>query len=219
MSWHDLYLRLARRRSNSKLLADNPCTSLLQQCWQNLPSSNQQSLLAVDLETSSLSTEDGEILSAGWVALENNQILLATAEHHLIAAENTVGQSAAIHHLRDCDLEDGNHAQDMLSALLTAAKGRVLLFHNASLDMAFLNQLSHSLCGSDLLLPYEDTLAREKQKLDNQGQVIAQGDLTLAECRNRYHLPYYAGHNALNDALATAELYAAMNIHAGVRAK
>ncbi|BFM08612.1 3'-5' exonuclease [Halioxenophilus aromaticivorans] len=170
--------------------------------------------MAVDLETSSLSTADGEILSAGWVALDNQQILLHTAQHHLIAAENSVGQSAAIHHLRDCDLLAGKHTQTLLEALLEAAQGRVLLFHNASLDMAFLNQLCQNLCGTDLLLPYEDTLVNEKQKLTHQGKVIAQGDLTLAECRNRYHLPYYAGHNALNDALATAELYAAQQSHA-----
>jgi DNA polymerase-3 subunit epsilon len=30
--------------------------------------------------------------------------------------------------------------------------------------------------------------------------------LTLAKCRERYHLPSYSNHNALSDAMATAEL-------------
>ncbi len=214
MNWQSLALRIARRLSRSKLQLSSPCAALLKSCWQHSPNNQQQVYLAVDLETSSLSIADGEILSAGWVALNSNQITLSSAEHHLVSAQNTVGQSAAIHHLRDCDLEQANHAQDMLAALLTAARGRTLLFHNASLDMAFLNQLCRRICGTDLLLPYEDTLLKEKQKLARQGKVIAPGDLTLAECRNRYHLPYYPGHNALNDALATAELFAAMQISA-----
>ena len=37
-------------------------------------------------------------------------------------------------------------------------------------------------------------------------QPIRQGELTLAACRARYHLPDYRAHNALGDALATAEL-------------
>lgn len=35
---------------------------------------------------------------------------------------------------------------------------------------------------------------------------LVRGDLTLAGCRVRYGLPDYPAHNALVDALATAEL-------------
>jgi len=216
VTWQRIYLTFARRLAHRKLQTPaNPTSDLLVQCWGQLPSAKNNRFLAVDLETSSLSTKEGEILSAGWVALENNEILLATAEHHLISAKETVGQSATIHHLRDCDLEAaGSDAEHMFQALLRAANGRILLFHNANLDMAFLNQLSLTLCGSKLLLPFEDTLLKEKQKLEARDTVIGQGDLTLGQCRSRYHLPYYAGHNALNDALATAELFQAQQAFA-----
>lgn len=216
MNWQHLHLGLARRLASGKLQANsNDSATLLQQCWQASFNKKSPSYLAVDLETSALSPSEGEILSAGWVAIEDNHILLSSAEHHLVSAENSVGQSAAIHHLRDCDLEFGKAAEHMLEELLKAAKGRILLFHNATLDMAFLNQLSQRICQSDLLLPYEDTLLNEKRRLTARDQVIAPGDLTLGQCRNRYHLPYYAGHNALNDALATAELFLAIQRYSG----
>lgn len=163
----------------------------------------------MDLETSSLEANDGEILSAGWVAIEHGQVLLASAGYCLVGNNETVGQSATIHHLRDCDLSQANAPDEMLSALLEAAKGRVLLFHNANLDMAFLNKLALATCNSKLYLPFADTLVLEHKKFLARDAVIERDQLTLGACRRRYNLPYYAGHNALNDALATAELYLA----------
>lgn len=213
--WQQAHLKVARRFAQRKLRANqNNSAELLRRCWQHLPNKKTNRYLAVDLETSSLSTADGEILSAGWVALDDGEISMSSAEHHLISAQNTVGQSAAIHHLRDCDLEAGKEAQHMLEELLKAADNRVLLFHNANLDMAFLNQLCKKICNTDLLLPFADTLIIEKQKFDSRNLSISPGDLTLGQCRVRYNLPYYAGHNALYDALATAELFRAQLVHA-----
>ena len=42
---------------------------------------------------------------------------------------------------------------------------------------------------------------------------IKSGDLRLQACRDRYNLPPYPAHNALIDALATAELLVAHASH------
>ena len=57
-----------------------------------------------------------------------------------------------------------------------------------------------------VLLPYIDTLQMEQRMMSRQGKVPPKNGLRLASCRTRYNLPDYPGHNALVDALATAEL-------------
>ena len=194
--------------------------SALHHCWQQpLPSSGsdwrQISFLVCDAEMSSLDPAEGELLSLGWVVLENGGICLHSAEHHLIRASASVGQSAIIHQLRDCELEEAEPLSSAIERLLTVAAGKVLVFHNAFLDMAFLNLATRELYGVPMLLPTLDTLALEERLLRRRQQVIKAGDLRLQGCRSRYGLPDYPAHNALIDAIATAELLLA---HARKRA-
>ena len=101
----------------------------------------------------------------------------------------------------------------MLAHFLEAAAGKVLVFHNAALDMAFLNRVSRQAFNAPILLPVVDTLLQEEAMLRRREQPIMPGDLRLHACRERYGLPPYQGHNALLDALATAELLLAMAAH------
>lgn len=204
----------ARRLGYSRRVAG----TVLQKCWQTpLPSTGtdwrEVSFLVVDAEMSSLDVNTGELLSVGWVIIENGSIALDTAEHHLIRAENSVGQSATIHSLRDFDLIDANTRDDVLSHFLELAAGKVLVFHNAALDMAFLNKISRRYFNAPILMPCVDTLLQEESVLRRRDHPIKPGDLRLQACRDRYGLPHFHGHNALLDALATAELLLAMCKH------
>ena len=194
----------------------------LHRCWQApLPNTGkdwrQVSYLVVDAEMSSLDVSDGELLSVGWVGVEAGAIRLDSARHYLVKAENSVGQSAAIHSLRDCELVEADTGAVVLERFLQVAAGKVLVFHNAALDMAFLNRVSQQAFNAPVLLPVIDTLLQEEALLRRRGQPIKPGDLRLHACRERYNLPPYQGHNALQDALATAELLLAMAAHRGGR--
>lgn len=201
------YSRQVKNSEQGKLLAN---------CWQESsmilgklkPSllCEHVEFLVVDLETSSLNAHEGEVLSIGWVVIKHGKIQLGSAEHHLLKAQKTVGQSATIHNLRDCELEQGEALIDVAERFLHVAVGRVLVFHHALLDMNFLNKASRELFNSPLLLPVVDTLEIEKVKLLRQQDHIKKGELRLAECRSRYNLPAYPAHNALMDALSSAEL-------------
>jgi DNA polymerase III subunit epsilon len=189
--------------------------TVLQRCWQApLPSTGtdwrQVSFLVVDAEMSSLDVNEGELLSVGWVVVEAGAIALASARHYLIKADRSVGQSATIHSLRDCELVDADAPEFVMSQFFEAAAGKVLVFHNAGLDMAFLNRLSRQQFNAPVLLPAVDTLLQEQALLQRKGQGIMSGELRLQGCRDRYNLPPFPAHNALLDALATAELLVAM---------
>ena len=206
-------LRLRRLAYRSRVAGTD-----LQRCWQTpLPVAGKDwrkvSFLVVDAEMSALDVNKGELLSVGWVVIEGGAIALDSACHHLVRPENSVGQSAAIHSLRDCDLSEAQSGPEVLAQFLHAAAGKVLVFHNAALDMAYLNRISKSVFHAPILLPAVDTLLQEQSLLRRRQQPIKPGDLRLHACRARYHLPEFQGHNALLDALATAELLLAMAVH------
>jgi len=199
-------LRLRRLRRQSRVRG-----TPLQTCWQEpLPSTSSDwhraSYLVCDAETSALEPGCGELLSIGWVGIDAGAVSLSSARYELIPARAPVGHSAVIHQLRDCDLVGGRPIEVVMGDFLAAARGRVLVFHNARLDMAFLDRWSVALYGSPLLLPVVDTLALEQRLLRRRDIPIRVGDLRLQGCRERYGLPPYTAHNALMDALATAEL-------------
>ncbi len=201
------YHRLRKHFSNA---AEYPASDLIG-CWNKTTFSPTEQIqdmefLVVDTETSALTTQEGELLSIGWVVIKNNAVQVSSAQHLLLQVESSVGQSAVIHQLRDCELEGGIAPHAMMQEFLQQAAGRILVFHHAELDLAFLNLLSLQLYGLPLLLPHVDTLQIEKTKLLRKHQAIEQGALRLSACRERYHLPVYPAHNALMDALATAEL-------------
>ena len=192
--------------------------SALQDCWHRpLPSTGtdwrQVSFLVVDAEMSSLDVQEGELLSVGWVVVEDGSIALSSARHYLIKAEQSVGQSATIHNLRDCELEEGATREEVLQHFLDDAAGRVLVAHHAALDMAYLNGVSRREFNAPILMPVVDTLLQEQALLQRRDQTIKPGDLRLQACRDRYNLPPFPAHNALLDALATAELLIAMAAH------
>ncbi len=62
-------------------------------------------------------------------------------------------------------------------------------------------------------MPTVDTLLLEEAILRRKDAPIMPGDLRLQACRERYNLPNYPAHNALVDALATAELLQAQAQH------
>jgi DNA polymerase-3 subunit epsilon len=190
----------------------------LHACWQKpLPATGSDwrraSFLVCDAEMSSLEVKQGELLSVGWVIIENGAIKLDSARHHLVKANRSVGQSATIHQLRDCELESAQQDSEVLPRFLAAAAGRVLVFHNAVLDLAFLNRLCRQECNAPVLMPVVDTLRLEEVRMRRRDLPIKSGELRLQACRDRYNLPSYPAHNALIDALATAELLLAHASH------
>ncbi|PCJ91394.1 MAG: DNA polymerase III subunit epsilon [Porticoccaceae bacterium] len=162
--------------------------------------------LAVDLEMTGLDAQSDHILSIGFVPIENQKVILSGAQHILINSDLGVGQSAVIHGIHDRDLEEATPLETAMGILLEALQGKVLLLHCAQLDMAFLNVASKRLYGQGLFVPVVDTMALEDIRLQRQGR---RDSLRLGDCRTRYHLPEYAAHNALIDAVATAELFLA----------
>lgn len=186
---------------------------LAQPLPKNSTEAEKAPYLVVDLEMTGLDYQYHRILSIGWVAVDHGRIVLSSGQHLYIKGDQSVGQSAAIHQIRDADIAKGVSEEHALQAFLEASLGRVLVFHSAHLDYQFLNLAWRKVFGMSLLAPVVDTMKLEKDFFDRTHRALAPGALRLAHCRRRYNLPDYPAHNALVDALATAELLLAIMAH------
>ncbi len=164
------------------------------------------SVLVVDLETSGLDAESAEILSVGWVEVKGARAILGSMRHELVNAQYGVNESAVIHQIVDHQLEGAASEREVLSLLLDASIDKVLVFHCADLDMAFLNKACMKHFSVPFAAPVIDTMAVEQRRLQRSKGYIAQGALRLHSCRAQYGLPLWKAHNAATDALACAEL-------------
>ncbi len=167
-------------------------------------------LISVDLEMTGLDASQDQIIAIGWTQVDGGRVRFASNRHLLINASQSVGQSAAIHELMDNDIAAGVTLEAGLGALFEAARGRVWLFHHASLDVAFLKQACVSWAGIAMPFMALDTMQMELAMRKRRNLPVQHGELRLGKLRANYKLPVYASHNALIDACATAELLLAI---------
>ena len=167
-------------------------------------------LISVDLELTGMVARQDQIISIGWTHVDRGRISFASNRHVMINADQSVGHSAAIHELLDSDLVQGVSLEAGIQLLFKAARGRVWLFHHASLDVAFLQKACVSWAGVAPPFLVLDTMHMELAMRKRQGLPVHTGDLRLDKLRSNYNLPRYTAHNALIDACATAELVLAI---------
>ncbi len=167
-------------------------------------------LICLDMETTGLDTATAEVLSVGWLLVRHNRAELRSAAHCLVRPEGDVGKSATVHGITDSDAATGLAIEEVVSRILSALPGRVLVVHHAGLDQAIIDRECLRAFGAPLPVPVIDTLALEQRWRRRAHHLSADGSLRLPDLRAAYGLPWYAGHGALADALATAELLLAM---------
>lgn len=170
-------------------------------------------LLAIDLEMTGLDPHRDEIVSIGWVPIDSGAIDLAGARDRRLARRRreTVGDSATIHGLRDCDLVDAEAPETGLRALLEALRGRVAVFHHAPLDLAFLSRALGEALQLSWPAPVIDTLAWHRRRMHLSGGEESRQDAATLEAAGRHHdLIARSQHDALADALSCAELVLAL---------
>lgn len=172
--------------------------------------------MVIDCEMSGLNPRKSQLLSVGWVMIEQGRIVNASAKHLLIHAERGAGESSKIHGLLDSNLAGATSVAAVLMLLIKQMAGTVLVFHHASLDMRFLQKAAMENFHCPLMFSYVDTMRIEKNRTHQQRKStgISMG-LRLSQCRERYGLPAGSQHNALADAQATAELFLAQVSYLG----
>jgi DNA polymerase-3 subunit epsilon len=167
-------------------------------------------LIALDLELTGLDKRSERIVSMGWTLVDGGRIRLGSNRHLLIRSASPVGESALVHGVLDRELHGGATLEDGLQALFEAARGRLWVMHHAGLDIAFLKNACARWAGCTPGFIVLDTMRIEYQLRRRRQIPVRQGDLQLGRVRSLYELPAYVAHDALSDAVATAELMLAI---------
>lgn len=164
-------------------------------------------LLAVDVETTGLSSQRDHVLSVGWVPVNGDRIDLSGARRHVIRHDDP-GEAVTIHGLTHDDLAGGLPLDEVLAELREALEGRVFLAHHAPFDQAFLGAAFRA---ADQALPQTPVVCtlRLQRRLRSRDGEIPRGALRLWRARAHYGLPAAKAHDALGDAIACAELFLA----------
>lgn len=204
-------LETLRKRALSKSMPgalhdylSTPLTSKKTQC-------DDLVIVALDLETTGLDPKKDKILSYGLVEIQHMTIKLETARHQLIAIDEEIPEeSAVIHQITDDQAATGSSIEAALPELLGRLAGKVMLVHYASIEQNFMSAACKRLYGAPFMIPTIDTLVLAQRLFEHRNHTVQTGDLRLFNLRPRYNLPNYKAHNALSDALATAELFLAM---------
>jgi DNA polymerase-3 subunit epsilon len=162
--------------------------------------------LALDLETTGGDPQRDDILSFGWVCLEGPEIRLDSARHRLVLPRRALNEaSVTIHRITDDRAAAGEKLRSVLADFLAALQNRVLIAHYTPTELRFIDAACRACFGGAFLPLVIDTLDLARRASPGH----APGSLRLSALRARHHLPRYAMHHALSDALAAAELFLA----------
>jgi DNA polymerase-3 subunit epsilon len=198
----------AKRKRLLKKAPEGPLKNFLAVPFPTLDTLiNELPVLAVDFETTGLDAKTDKLLSVGFVTIEQEQIKLNSCYHQIIKTKNKLKESnVIIHQITDAQKDQGQPLRLVVEQLLKALAGKVMLVHFARIERQFLQQACFELYGLVPDFPMIDTLVLAKRLLDKRDVAYDPSDLRLSSLRQKYQLPAHHGHNALNDAIATAEL-------------
>lgn len=204
-----------RRKRLCKAAPDGPLKDYLDQPFVKASSLLEDiEFLAIDLEATGLDFEHDEILSVGFTVIHNMNILLSQSRYFLVRPEQDIPEETAIlHGIMDDASARGIELEQAMEFILGALSGKVLLAHHSSIECNFLNRACRKIYGSDMVFPLVDTYAIEYNSLKHRGITPENKGLRLYSLREDYGLPRYPAHNALSDAVATAELFLAQIAH------
>jgi DNA polymerase-3 subunit epsilon len=210
--WQRLFGADRRRQRALRAASPGPLRELLAQPWPDRRTLCRDAVLvALDLEATGLNPQQDHMVSVGLVELHGMTIHLDTALHRLIRTKRPMPEDTAIiHQVTDDQVANGLALDEILPEILERLTGRILLAHHAWVEQSFLSAACERLYGAPLVMPTIDTQALAQRLMRNRNQFVRSTSLRLFNLRSYYGLPRYKAHNALSDALATAELFLAL---------
>lgn len=180
---------------------------------------NAAPLLAIDLEMTGLDPSVDAIVSIGWVPIDAGSIDLSAGSEVGLKPDpsRSVGHSATIHGIRDCDRTGGLDPAAALAELMQALAGRVAIFHHAPLDTGFLDRALKKETGIGWRIPWVDTLDWFRRRQSSRGHDDSGGSTRLEAVREQFGLDARSSHNALDDAISCAEVAMVLAAHSRAR--
>lgn len=166
----------------------------------------------VDLELTGLDPQRHEIVSFGAVQIVDGRVQLGGAVSGPVRPRGPVDESTIrVHGLRAADLLDAPPAETALEPLVGLLAGAVAVAHFAEVERAFLRRALRRM-GVRMRSPLVDTAVLGALWLSERDNVPPRR-LPLGELAAALDLPSHRPHEALGDALTTAQVFLALATH------
>lgn len=173
-------------------------------------------LVALDFETTGMDPAKHGIVSIGLVPFDLKRIRLADSRHWLVRPRRPLSDdSVVIHGITHQAVAEAPDLVEVFDEVLAAMAGCIAVVHYRGIERPFLDDALRVRTGEGIEFPVIDTmdlearLHRKPVSFWNRLRGRKPESIRLAASRERYGLPFYGPHDALTDALATAELFQA----------
>jgi len=180
---------------------------------------------ALDLETGGLDPGKDAVIALGMVPIRAGRIRLGESFRTLVRPGGGRGidpGSIPAHQLVLGEVRDAPPIDDVLPEVARRLEGTVLLVHQKGIDVAFLKESCRRtgvkwpgtkvVDTVDLLLR-----AAKRARFRTPELPLVTPSLNLSQAREEHGLPPYQAHDALTDAVATAELFLVLRHELGAR--
>jgi len=179
---------------------------------------------ALDLETGGLDPGKDPILAVGMVPIRERRIRLGEAYRTLVRPGGRLIDPASVraHQLVWGEVRDAPPIDEVLPEIVRRLAGNVLLVHQRGIDVAFLKEACRRTglrWPGPRVVDTVDLLLRraKKARFATPELPLETPALNLSQAREAHGLPPYQAHDALTDAIATAELFLVLRHELGAR--
>lgn len=177
--------------------------------------------VALDFETTGLDAAKNSIISIGLVHFNLQRIFCRkTKSWYIDPQDNLKEDSIVIHGITHSDLQSAPNLLRILEQLLDELAGKVIVVHYRRIERDFLDSNLRAFIKEGIVFPMIDTMQIEADIAHKKSQGFLSWfkkkkshSIRLANSRKRYNLPTYPPHDAVTDAIATAELFQAQIKH------
>ncbi len=180
---------------------------------------------ALDLETGGLDPGKDPVLAVGMVPIRDRRIRLGESYRTLVrpGGRRVIDpESVRAHQLVWGEVRDAPPIGDVLPEIVRRLAGNVLLVHEKAIDVAFLQEACRRTgvrWPGPRVVDTVDLLVRSAKRARRGSPELPaeRPSLNLSQAREARGLPPYQAHDALTDALATAELFLVLRNELGAR--
>lgn len=211
-AWPDYMAECARR-------AQNPDLRHFFEQGQLDPATpiNKVPMMALDLETTGMDVTRHGIVSIGMLPFTLERIHTGQSWYRIVRPRQMLREeSVVVHHITHSEVARAPDLADLLPELLNRLAGYLPVVHYHPIERRFLDESLRVRLGEGLMCPMIDTMVLESRWCRHSLRARTRKwfgaqplSIRLHDSRARYNLPFYRGHHALTDALATAELFQA----------
>ncbi len=170
---------------------------------------------SLDIETGGLDPRRDPVIALGMLPIRAGIIRLGEAYRTLVrpeAGREIRPESVLAHQLVKGEVGEAPPLPEVLGEVDRRVRHGALLVHQQGIDVAFLRQAFARHGRRWPAPPVVDTVAllrtlNHRRRFTNPDYAETEPSVNLTEARRRCGLPDYQAHDALTDAIATAELF------------